>query len=322
MTEGKNIAGGGIKNLLSGKGPILVLLCVMLVATVLFGESFMSWSNLTNIMRQVSWYGMAAIGVNLVIIGGGRDVSAGYTAMLTGMVFAYCYTMLELGTVLSVFIALVTGVVIGCINGFIIAKLNVRAMIATLSTGWIFYACGLMLNNNWTITLTSSPSLERLYLISRSDILGIPTPFIVFLILVFAFHLIATRTSLGRAIYAVGGDAESAAMMGVNVALTKFLMHVICSCLACIAGIFLVARTGVGDPASCSLWGFTLMSTVVIGGTRMRGGSGDIRGVIVGVLIYGVINNLLSMAGMSLYWQNLVNALILLVAILTQKRQS
>ena len=94
MTDEKNIAGGKIRKLLSGKGPILVLLCVMTISTALFGGNFMSWSNLSNIMRQISWYGMAAIGVNLVIIGGGRDVSAGYTAMLTGMVFAYCYTML------------------------------------------------------------------------------------------------------------------------------------------------------------------------------------------------------------------------------------
>lgn len=312
-----------IKKFINGKGTLLVLLLMMIVSSILFGRNFLSWSNLSNVLRQVSWYGIAAIGVNLCIIGGGRDVSAGYTAMLTGMVFAYCYTMLHLGVALSLLAAMLVGPVVGCINGFIIAKLSVRAMIATLSTGWVYYAIGLMMNNNWTIAMASSPALERFYVIARSNVFGFfPTPFLLFLVLVFVFWLFATRTSLGRAIYAVGGDAESAAMMGINVTRTRFLCHLICSCLACLAGIVLVARTSIGDPASCGQWGFTLMSTVVIGGTRMRGGSGDLRGVIIGVLIYGVINNILSMAGLSLYWQNLITGLILLVAILTQKRQS
>lgn len=311
-----------IKAFINGKGTILVLLLMIIASSIMFGGNFLSISNISNVLRQISWYGMAAIGVNLCIIGGGRDVSAGYTAMLTGMVFAYCHAMMGLGVILSLILALLVGPIVGCVNGFIVAKLKVRPMIATLSTGWVYNAIGLMMNDNWTISMTSSPQLERFYMISRSTILGfMPTPFLIFLVMVFAFYIFSTRTSLGRAIYAVGGDQESAAMMGINVVKTKFLCHLICSCLACIAGIFLVARTSIGDPASCSQWGFTLMSTVVIGGTRMRGGSGDIRGIITGVLIYGIINNMLSMAGLSIYWQNLITGLILLVAILTQKRQ-
>lgn len=312
-----------IRRFIGRRGTILVLILLFVISSAMFGESFLSWSNISNVLRQISWYGIAAIGVNLCIIGGGRDVSAGYTAMLTGMVFAYCYSMLGLGVVLSLIAALMVGPAVGAVNGFIVAKLNVRAMIATLSTGWVYYAIGLMMNDNWTISMASSPALERFYSISRSSLFGFfPTPFLVFLILVFVFYAFATRSSLGRAIYAVGGDPESAAMMGINVVRTRFLCHLICSCLACVAGVFLVARTSIGDPASCGQWGFTLMSTVVIGGTRMRGGSGDLRGIITGVLIYGIINNLLSMAGLSIYWQNLITGLILLAAILTQKRQS
>ena len=107
-------------------------------------------------------------------------------------------------------------------------------------------------------------------------------------------------------------------MMGIHVVKTQMITHFICSVLACIAGLFLVARTGVGDPASCSQWGFTMMSTVVIGGTRMRGGRGDIRGIIIGVLIYGMIGNMLTMAGMTKYWQDMITGLVLLMAILSQ----
>ncbi|NLF26275.1 MAG: ABC transporter permease [Clostridiales bacterium] len=322
MNDQKAIANAKLRKLISEKGTIFVLLLMVLVSTILYGGNFFSWSNITNVLRQISWYGMAAIGVNLCILSGGRDVSAGYTAMLTGMVFAYCFSMLNLGVVLSLVISLMVGPAIGLLNGFIIAKLNVGAMIATLSTGWVFYACGLMMNGNWTITMKTTPALERFYWISRSSILWVPTPFLIFLAMVFGFWIFATRTSTGRAVYAVGGDPESAAMMGINVARTKMIVHLICSCLACVAGIFLVARTSIGDPASCGQWGFTLMSTVVIGGTRMRGGSGDVRGVIVGVLTYGLISNILSMGGLSMYWQNLITGLVLLTAILTQKRQS
>lgn len=323
MTERKETAVyNRIRDAMRGKGTLFVLIMMILISTLAFGDTFMSWSNISNVLRQVSWFGIAAIGVNLCIISGGRDVSVGYTAMLTGMVFSYCITKAGLGLGFSLVIALCVGPVVGLLNGFIIAKLHVRAMIATLSTGWIFCALGLLINNDSTIYISKdTPGITFFYNISRSDVFGIlPTPFLVFLILVFAFWYFSTRTGIGRAIYAVGGDSESASMMGINVFRTQLITHFICSILACIAGLFLVARTGVGDPASCSQWGFTLMSTVVIGGTRMRGGLGDLRGIIIGVLIYGMISNILSMAGLTRYWQDLITGLVLLAAILSQTR--
>ena len=310
-----------MRNFLSGKGTILTLLFLVAVSTGLFGTTFFSWSNISNILRQNSWYGMAAIGVNLCILCGGRDVSAGNTAMFTGMVFAYAYTVLEWSLAAAILISLCIGPIVGIINGVIIAKLKVRPMIATLSVGWCLQACGLLIYDNNMITVRSTQAIARFNLISGSDLLGFfPTPFAIFLLLVFLGYMLTTRTAFGRAIYAVGGDQESAAMMGINVVKTKILVHLICSCLACISGLFLIARTNVGDPVSCSQWGFTLMSTVVIGGTRMRGGHGDLRGIITGVLVYGVISNMLTMANLSVYWQNLITGLIMLVAILSQKK--
>ncbi len=309
-----------VRNCLRGKGTLLVLIAMILFSTCTFGSTFMSWSNLSNVLRQMSWFGIAAIGVNLCIIAGGRDVSVGYTAMLTGMIFTFCITKLGLNLWIAVLIALCVGPFVGMINGFIIAKLHVRAMIATLSVGWILSSLGLIINNDSTIYISKqTPYINLFYSISRSSLFGfLPTPFCIFLILVFAFWYFTTRTSTGRAIYAIGGDAESASMMGIHVVKTQMITHFICSVLACIAGLFLVARTGVGDPASCSQWGFTMMSTVVIGGTRMRGGRGDIRGIIIGVLIYGMIGNMLTMAGMTKYWQDMITGLVLLMAILSQ----
>lgn len=309
-----------IKEYLRGKGTLFVLIAMILFSWYAFGSTFMSWSNISNVLRQMSWFGMAAIGVNLCIIAGGRDVSVGYTAMLTGMVFTYCITKMGMSLWIALLIALCVGPLVGIVNGFIIAKLQVRAMIATLSIGWILSAFGLIINNDATIYISKkTPYINLFYNISRSDLFGfMPTPFFIFLVLVFAFWYFSTRTSIGRAIYAIGGDSESASMMGINVVRTQMITHFICSVLACIAGLFLVARTGVGDPASCSQWGFTMMSTVVIGGTRMRGGRGDIRGIIIGVLIYGMIGNILTMAGMTKYWQDLITGLVLLMAILSQ----
>ena len=309
-----------VRNCLRGKGTLLVLIAMILFSTCTFGSTFMSWSNLSNVLRQMSWFGIAAIGVNLCIIAGGRDVSVGYTAMLTGMIFTFCITKLGLNLWIAVLIALCVGPFVGMINGFIIAKLHVRAMIATLSVGWILSSLGLIINNDSTIYISKqTPYINLFYSISRSSLLGTrPTPSCNYLILVFAFWYFTTRTSTGRAIYAIGGDAESASMMGIHVVKTQMITHFICSVLACIAGLFLVARTGVGDPASCSQWGFTMMSTVVIGGTRMRGGRGDIRGIIIGVLIYGMIGNMLTMAGMTKYWQDMITGLVLLMAILSQ----
>lgn len=308
---------------LSSKGTIFTLLLLVIVATVLFGTTFFSWSNLSNVMRQISWYGIAAIGVNMCILIGGRDVSAGNTAMLTGMIFAFANTIMGWGVLVSVLVSLCVGPIVGAMNGFVIAKLKVRPMIATLSIGWCLQACGLMIYDNNLITVKASPALDRFNMIARSNLFGFfPAPFAVFLVLVFIMHLVTARTAFGRAMYAVGGDQESASMMGISVVKVKMKVHIICSCLACVSGLFLIARTNVGDPASCGQWGFTLMSTVVIGGTRMRGGIGDLRGVIIGVLIYGLISNMLTLGSLSVHWINLITGLIMFFAILSQRKMA
>jgi len=309
------------KKFLSNQGTILVLILMIIVATILYKDTFFSWSNFANVLRQISWFGMAAIGVNLCIICGGRDVSAGNTAMLTGMFYAYLVAMNGWNVFLAIPAALLVGVLVGVLNGFVVSYLDVRPMIATISIGWMLQSIALLLNNDSTIYINKkTENIQVFYKIARGNILGIPTPFIIFIILVIGFYLFATKSPTGRAIYAVGGDGDSAKMMGINVRKTKFVTHLICSILAAIAGLFLIARTGIGDPVSCSQWGFTLMSTVVIGGTRMRGGVGDLRGIIIGCLIYGLIGNILSMAGLTVYWQNLITGIVLLIAILVQKR--
>ena len=308
-------------NYMKSKGTILVLILLLIYCTIAFGATFFSWSNISNIFRQISWFGIAAIGVNLCILAGGRDVSVGANAMFTGMVFAYLVSVMQLNILLSLLITLCIGPVIGLVNGFIVNKLRLNAMIATLTISWILQSFALLLYNNNTIPIRSTDRIDRVFALSRGDLFGIiPIPFAIFILLVWVFDIFARRTKTGRAIYAVGGDTESAGMMGVNVERTRMITHLICSILACISGLFLIGRTGLGDPTSCSTWGFTMMSVVMIGGTRMHGGIGDIRGVIVGVLIYGLINNMLSLYAVTKYWQELITGLIMLIAVLSQEK--
>ena len=162
-----------VRNCLRGKGTLLVLIAMILFSTCTFGSTFMSWSNLSNVLRQMSWFGIAAIGVNLCIIAGGRDVSVGYTAMLTGMIFTFCITKLGLNLWIAVLIALCVGPFVGMINGFIIAKLHVRAMIATLSVGWILSSLGLIINNDSTIYISKqTPYINLFYSISDLERIG------------------------------------------------------------------------------------------------------------------------------------------------------
>lgn len=306
--------GSRVLDVISGNGPLILLVIMFITSTLTFGASFFQVFNLTNLIRQISITGIAAVGINFCIISGGRDLSMGAVAACASMFVAMGSFY---GLVPSVLGAILTGVFFGTITGLIISRLNVRAMIATLGVQLAARSTALLVNGE--LSLDINENLQSLVFIGRGSVWGIPMPTIIFVCVLIVGYIILKRTRFGRSVYAVGGNEESATMMGVRVKHTKMMVYVVSGVCASIAGLVMAARLGAGQPNNAEAWSMTMMATVVIGGTRMRGGVGDMRGVIIGALICGMITNMINMVGtLSSYWQDVVQGCLLLVSIVMQ----
>jgi len=299
---------------LSKNGPLVILAVLFIGSCITFGSNFFSAFNLTNLLRQISIAAIACVGINFVIISGARDLSVGAICAVASMLAAY---LSPYGFFVATSAAILAGLALGLLNGLIITKLGVQPFIATLGTQLGAKGIALLINNEVSIPVDESDWLFST--IGRGYILGVPIPVIIMLAVIAAAHLVSRYTRFGRAVYAVGGNEESAAMMGVLVDKTKILVFTISGLTAALAAVVLTCRLGAGLPSSGDGWDMTLMASVVIGGTLVRGGVGDMRGVLVGALICGIITNMLNMMGnVNAYWQNIINGLLLLIAVVMQ----
>lgn len=292
---------------------VLVLLCF---GSIQYGRTFYSYfNNISNVLRTASLMGIMAIGVNLCFLIGARDLSVSAIAALTSMVTAY---FCKYNLILGILLGILTASCIGVINGIVVGKFNVQPFIATLGTQLAARGLALLINNEYSIGLTEKGSVLKI--IGNQNFLGIiPYPVIVFLSLVLLFTVILRYTAFGRAIYAVGGNEESAEMMGIRVWQIKFFVFLISAVLSAVSGVLLVGRLNAGQPTACEGWEMTIMAAVVIGGTSVKGGAGKISGIFLGVVFVQLISNLINLNGtISAYWKDIVTGIILLIAVLSQ----
>ena len=304
-----------LKRMLSSNGSILIVLLLLLYCGFRFRGDFLNATNLLNILRQLSITGIAAIGVNFVIISGGRDLSVGSVAAVTAVIAAF---LTPYGLIPALLGGLSVGLVFGLFNGFIITYLGVMPLIGTLGTQWAVRSIALLLNNNTSVPIDES--LESFVFLGRGTVLGfLPTSTVVFAVRLVAGHIVLNYTRFGRYVMAIGGQEESAVMMGLPTRKTKMMVYILCGLMASMAGLVLCSRMGAGQPQSGITWGMDIMAIVVIGGTRIRGGKGNMVGVIIGALIMNMVSNMINLYGnINAYVQDIVNACMLLIAVLFQ----
>ena len=316
MNEKKNAgAASALKRALSSNGSILLVLLLLLYCGLRFRGDFLNPTNLLNILRQLSITGIAAIGVNFVIISGGRDLSVGSVAAVTAVIAAFLTPYGLLPTLLG---GLAVGLLFGLFNGFIITYLGVTPLIGTLGTQWAVRSIALLLNNNTSVAIDEG--LGAFVFLGRGTIFGfLPASAVVFAVLLAIGHIMLNHTRFGRYVMAIGGQEESAVMMGLPTRRTKMLVYILCGAMASMAGLVLCARMGAGQPQSGISWGMDIMAIVVIGGTRIRGGKGNMVGVIIGALIMNMVSNMINLFGnINAYVQDIINACMLLLAVLFQ----
>lgn len=291
-----------------------VLLFILIGLAIVFGimsPKFLTFNNIMNIITQNSYLIIASIGVALVMISGGTDLSVGYQISVVGVCTAIFMQWLNMPIILSIFLGLVISIVLGSINGFTANKLNMHPMIVTLATMTLFQGISFLISQSKSI-YDLAPSFK---VIGQGYVGSIPIPVIIVLVIALIIGVMLKKTYFGRHIYAVGGNPEAAHLAGIDVKKVKLLVFALCGLLVGIAAVVLISRTGSANSSMGPGTEFNAITACVLGGVSFIGGEGDIDGVVIGVLILGVLSNGMQLIGLGIYIQYVAKALILIAAI-------
>ncbi|HXT13673.1 MAG TPA: ribose ABC transporter permease [Candidatus Angelobacter sp.] len=306
----------------------LIALAVMVFALSLLSSNFLTLSNQRNILLQISVNLCLSIGMTLVMLTGGIDLSVGSIFAMGGAVAAGLLknglALKPLGVVLqftplgAVVGGILVGFALGLFNGVVITRLRLQPFIVTL--GMLSIARGLTMLWTGGFPITDlGPSFD---FIGVGSWLGIPMPVWITAALVVIFHFISRCTLLGRYIYAVGGSEKAAGFSGLNVDRVKLWVYALGGALAAVAGLTLTARLDAADPKAGLGYELDSIAAVVIGGTSLLGGRGSILGTVLGCLIIGVLNNGMFLLDISPFWQLVVKGLVIIAAAAIDKMGS
>lgn len=303
---------------LSILGPIAALVIMMILVTIL-NPSFIRPSNLMNLLRQVSINALIAFGMAFVILTGGIDLSVGSILALTSAIFA---GLLGIGIppFLAVIIALAFGAILGMLNGLLITKGKMAPFIATLATMTIFRGLTLVYTGGNPMTNFSDAFSYKF--IGRGYVVGIPWPVILMIIAFAASFIILNKTPFGRKTYAIGGNEKASLISGIKTNIVKIKVYAISGFLAASAGLILTSRLNSAQPTAGTAYEMDAIAAVVLGGISMSGGKGSIAGVLVGALILGTLNNGLNMLGVSSFYQQIVKGIVILIAVLIDRKRN
>jgi ribose transport system permease protein len=294
-------------------GTVLGLLIMVIVFSSLT-DVFLTQRNLTNILQQSSINSCIAIGMTLVIISGGIDLSVGPVAALAAVLSA---TMLMAGFPVSIVIltALIIGLSCGFLNGALIAFAGLQPFIVTLGTLSLFRALALIYTGGNPV-LGLPKEFRQIF---SSYLLGLPVPVIIVAILSIAATILLKKTPLGEYILAVGGNEEAARVSGVPIARTKVLTYMMSGGLASLAAVILMARLGAAEPTLGNLWELEAIAAAAIGGASLMGGKGSIFGTILGAIVLGAMRNGLTLLNVQAFYQLLATGIIIILAMLVDR---
>lgn len=303
----------------------LIALVVMVVALSLMSDKFLTFANQRNILLQISVNLCLSIGMTLVILTGGIDLSIGAILAFAG---AFAAGLLKNGLVLKIFgvaiqftpfgaiiAGIIVGLVLGWFNGFVITKFRLPPFVATL--GMLSIARGLTML--WSSGFPITDLGPTFGFIGAGFFLHVPMAVWISAALAVIFYFASRRTTLGRYIYAVGGNEKSTAFSGININRVKIWVYALAGGLAAIAGLIVTARLDAADPKAGLGYELDSIAAVVIGGTSLSGGRGSIFGTVLGCLIIGVLNNGLFLLDVSPFWQQVIKGFVILAAVAADK---
>jgi ribose/xylose/arabinose/galactoside ABC-type transport system permease subunit len=310
-------------------GAVVAFVIVIAVVNVFSHGAFLTPVNLTNVLRQITYNAILAVGQTFVIITAGIDLSVGSLIELTGVVMAQFANAVPLGGPALVAATLVVGLLVGCTAGFVnavpVVKLNLPPFITTLAMmlmarGLAFkLAHGRPVPVNSTAFDTTGTGFLFEGLLRPLGLPGIPIAVVWMAVIVVVFAIVLTRTRFGRYVFAIGGNEEAARLAGIDVARTKTLVYVISGGCAAVAGLLLLARFQSGSPNTGIGSELQSIAAVVVGGTSLMGGRGSVVGTFFGALLIGVLNNVMNLLGIESYTQDIVLGAVILIAVIVDE---
>jgi ribose transport system permease protein len=293
-----------------------ILFAFVLVCVILSWLSpvFLSWTNILNVVRQSSIYGIMAIGMTFVILTGGIDLSVGSILACSGIITA---GLLKAHTPLPLVFtaALGVGALLGLANGLVITLGRITPFVTTLAMMTVGRSLTLIYANGYPI----SGFTGGFRVLGTGDLLGLPLPIVVFLVTVVLAAVILRETRLGRYTYAIGGNEEAVRLSGISTDLYKTMVYVFSGVAAGLSAVILTSRLNSAETVAGTGYELDVIAAVVIGGTSLNGGRGGVWGTLVGALLISVINNGMVLLGINPYYQGLVKGLILLGAVLLDR---
>ena len=318
------------------KYAIVLIFIAMFVVMTFLTDAFLQPRNLVNVIRQISVVGLIAIGVTMVIITTGIDLSSGSVLALAAVFAASLaqqpdwhdakYPGLVVPVIVPIVVALAVGVLCGAINGALIARFKIPPFIATLGMMTVARGFALIYSNRPVSGLTDTYNFigqgEILKVIPVQPPLGIPVPVIILAVVAIGAHILLNHTRFGRHVYAIGGNEQAALISGLNVGRIKIGVYTIAGLLSGLAGLVLSSRIGSGQAGLAVGYELDAIASAVIGGTSLSGGIGKIWGTIIGALIIGVLNNGLDLLNVSAYWQTIVKGSIIVIAVIIDERKN
>ena len=293
---------------------LFIFLACLIVLFSFTSEHFLSYYNITSLLTNISYSGIAAIVLTLIIISRGLDISIGGVIGLTTVVIATLYSQNDpLPTWLILLIGLGVGAIVGMINGWCITALDMDPIITTLGAMAITRGLAYVISDSQSILMFE----DTTDYISNGAIFFIPIPIIIFLITALVFSILLHKSKFGRAVYAIGANEISAEFSGISIKSKKMILYILSGIAASLSGIILIGQTSVGMPQHGLGTELEVITAVLLGGTALSGGKGTIYGTVAGVLILGVLFNGLTISGVRYVHLQIFQGILLLVAVAT-----
>jgi erythritol transport system permease protein len=304
---------------------ILVLLLLLVLFSALAPE-FLTANNLSILTKHVAITAVLAVGMTFVILTGGIDLSVGSIAGLGGMVAGYLLTQgLSFGgsthyspVAIVILLTICACLLVGALNGWLVAKAGVAPFIATLGTLYIARGAALLISNGKTFPNlggTAARGNTGFPAFGQSFLLHVPTPVWMMVALFAVAWVVAAKTPFGRHVYAIGGNERAARLAGIRVAQTKIATYVFSAFCAALVGLIIAAQLEAAHPATGESFELNAIAAVVLGGTSLMGGRGSVTGSLIGAFVIGVLADGLVMLGVSEFWQIVIKGVVIVLAV-------
>lgn len=290
---------------------VVTILIALFIFFAITQNGFLTVTNLMNVLRQVSIYGICVAGVSFIMLSGSADMSVGGQIAVNGLFMAHLMVNMNVPMVIAIVLGIILGVLMGLFNGFVSAKLNIMPMMITLCSMLILQGLAVVVTNGYPIYGIS----DEFKFLGQGSVGIVPTPVIFLIVMVAIAWFLQNKTYFGRKMYALGGNKGAARLAGINIDRTQIECFAISSAYVAVAAVLMLARTASATPTAAASYPFDCMTAACLGGITFGGGAGNVLKSFTGVLVIGILANGLVLMGVNSNMQQVIKGLLLLLAL-------